>query len=239
MTYLRNEENRVQKRHLQMISDAVSSLDDREAIRWVKHALSIGDGSMEILRAAEQGMRGVGRRYEEHEFFLAGLIMAGEIFRGVMELTLPGLEDEVEGRGAGCVVLGTVAGDIHDIGKDLVGLVFRANGFTVKDLGVNVPPGRFLEAARTLHPDIVGMSGLLSGAFVSMRTTVRLLREHASELDPVPVTIIGGETIDEQVAEYVGADHWTTDAIEGVRICRRVMERSQCLKAVPESVHLD
>lgn len=231
-------EKQLQKRHLQMISDAVSALDDREAIRWVKHAQSIGESSLEIVRAAEQGMHGVGQRYEDQEFFLAGLIMAGEIFRSVMELVLAGLEGEIIGDGTGRVLLGTVAGDIHDIGKDLVGLVFRANGFTVKDLGVNVSPERFLEATRTFSPDIVGMSGLLSGAFTAMRSTVQLLKEHASELDPVPVTIIGGETIDDQVARYVGADYWTIDAIEGVHICQRIMESRQRPVAIPRLMPL-
>jgi methanogenic corrinoid protein MtbC1 len=104
------------------------------------------------------------------------------------------------------VLLGTVAGDIHDIGKNMAALAFRMLGFTVEDLGVNVPPERFLQAARQFKPDIVGMSGLLVVAFDAMQQTITLFREHADELPRMPLLVIGGGTMSEQVARYVGAD---------------------------------
>ncbi|MBC7294586.1 MAG: cobalamin B12-binding domain-containing protein [Thermoleophilia bacterium] len=166
----------------------------------------------------------MGERYDRQEIFLSGLIMAGEIFRGIMELAQPGLETELAGDASGRVLLGTVQGDIHDIGKNMAVLAFRTFGFTVYDLGVNVPPEEFLEAAKSFAPDIVGLSGLISPAFTAMRTTTALLREHQPELNPMPVIVIGGGTIDEEVARYVGADFWTTDAMKGVRICQQVLE---------------
>jgi methanogenic corrinoid protein MtbC1 len=187
--------------------------------------LAAGESSLDIIHAVQDGLRSVGERYERKEIFLAGLIMAGEIFRDVMDLAQAGLEDELSGDASGRVLLGTVAGDIHDIGKNMAALAFRMFGFTVEDLGVNVPPQRFLEAATRFRPDIVGMSGLLLVAFTSMQETIALLKEHAAELDPVPVVVIGGGTINDQVARYVGADLWTDDAMAGVRLCQEALEK--------------
>jgi len=208
----------------QAITAAVAALDEKAAVGLVRDALAAGESSLSIVRAAQEGMQSVGVRYERQEIFLSGLIMAGEIFRGVMELVGPGLEAELVSDASGRVLLGTVAGDIHDIGKNMAALAFRTFGFTVEDLGVNVPAERFVEAARDFVPDIIGLSGLLSVAFTAMRDTVALIKDYAVELARVPITIVGGGTIDEVVAGYIGADHWTTDAMEGVRICQRVME---------------
>jgi methanogenic corrinoid protein MtbC1 len=102
-------------------------------------------------------------------------------------------------------------------------LTLRSFGFSVEDLGVNVPAERFLQAATTDHPDIIGLSGLLTVAFTSMRDTVTLLRDHADEFPTMPLIIIGGGTIDEQVARFVGADLWTSDAMHGVRLCEEAL----------------
>jgi methanogenic corrinoid protein MtbC1 len=209
---------------LDAISAAVADLDDKAVLRLVKEALSAGESSVDVVHAVEAGMRTVGERYEQKDIYLAGLIMAGEIFRSVMELAQPGWENELVGNASGRVLLGTVAGDIHDIGKNMAALALRMFGFTVEDLGVNVPPEIFLEAAKSFRPDIVGLSGLLSVAFTAMRDTVALFREHASDFEAVPIFVIGGGTIDEQVARYVGADLWTDDAMEGVRLCQRALE---------------
>lgn len=214
--------------NMQAISAAVADLDEKTVLRLVKDALAAGENSVDIVHAVQSGMRTVGERYEQQDIYLSGLIMAGEIFRSVMELAQPGLENELEkelvGSASGRVLLGTVAGDIHDIGKNMASLAFRMFGFTVEDLGVNVPPERFLEAAGEFKPDIVGLSGLLSVAFTAMRDTVALFRENASEQSGTPVFVIGGGTIDEYVAGYVGADLWTNDAMEGVRLCQSILE---------------
>jgi dimethylamine corrinoid protein len=209
---------------MQALTAAVAALDDKSARRLVQEAVDRGETTEAIVQATKDGLQEVGERYERQEIFLSGLIMAGEIFRGVMDLVLPDWESEAPSDGgSGKVLLGTVAGDIHDLGKNMASLTFRAFGFTVEDLGVNVPPEDFLEAARHFKPDIIGMSGLLSLAFDSMQETVQLLRAHADELDS-PLLVIGGATIDEHVAGWVGADHWTNDAMEGVRICQRMLE---------------
>jgi methylmalonyl-CoA mutase cobalamin-binding domain/chain len=211
-------------RSLQAIRKAVADLDEQRVLSLVDEALAAGENSGEVVHAIQDGLRTVGERYERKEIYLAGLIMAGEIFRGAMELARPGLEDELAGTAFGRVLLGTVAGDIHDIGKNMAALAFRMLGFTVEDLGVNVPPEKFLEAAQQFKPDIVGMSGLLVVAFDAMQRTVDLFREHADELDVTPLFVIGGGTISEQVARYVGAELWTDDAMEGARRCQKALE---------------
>jgi methanogenic corrinoid protein MtbC1 len=169
----------------------------------------------------------VGERYEKQEYYLSGLILAGEIFREVLSLAQPGLEHELSGEASGRVLLGTVAGDIHDIGKNIVATALQGFGFTVRDLGVDVPAQLFLEAAREFEPDIVGLSGLVSESYHNMRSTVSLLKEHRSELGRMPAIVLGGGTLDEEVRRYVGADSWTTDAMEGVRICQRLTAESR------------
>lgn len=210
---------------METISAAVANLDEKTAIRLVQAALSKGVSSVDIVHAVQAGMRIVGERYEQKDIFLSGLIMAGEIFRRVMELAQPGLENEIVGTASGRVLLGTVAGDIHDIGKNMAALAFRMFGFTVDDLGVNVPPESFLDAAKKTKPDIVGLSGLLLTAFTAMHDTVALLKEHLTSVVPAPIYVIGGGTINEQVARYVGADLWTDDAMEGVRLCQQALEK--------------
>jgi methanogenic corrinoid protein MtbC1 len=209
---------------MERITAAVAALDYTSTLGLVSEALGRGETAVDIVRATLAGLQLVGERYERQEIFLSGLIMAGEIFRGVMEIALPDWESSLHGGASGRVLLGTVEGDIHDLGKNMAALTFRAFGFAVEDLGVDVPPQAFLEAARRDKPDIVGLSGLLTLAFDSMRDTVALLKSHSGELGVVPVMVIGGATIDEHVARYVGADHWTNDAMEGVRLCQRLLE---------------
>ena len=207
------------------ITHAVSQLDEPQALALVDAAVAAAEDPQMIIHAVHDGLRLVGERYERKEIYLAGLIMAGEIFRGSMELVRPGLEEELLGDASGRVLLGTVAGDIHDIGKNMAALAFQMLGFTVQDLGVNVPPERFLEATRQYAPDIVGMSGLLVVAFDAMQKTIALLREHEAELAKVPLYVVGGGTINEQVARYVGADLWSDDAMQGARQCQAALER--------------
>lgn len=169
-------------------------------------------------------MREVGERYECHDYYLSGLIMAGEIFREVMVLTQPSLEDELAGTATGTVLLGTVRGDIHNIGKNVVRVALRSFGFTVEDLGVDVAPEVFVERLEATRPDIVGLSGLVSASYQSMRDTVAQVRTHAERHGRHIPVIIGGGTVNEEVCRYVGADFWTTDALEGVRICQRLTQ---------------
>ena len=164
----------------------------------------------------------IGERYQRQEYYLSGLILAGEIFSEVLATVQPRLESELVGEASGTVLLGTVAGDIHDIGKNLMATMLRSFGFTVHDLGIDVPPSAFVEAALEWSPDIVGLSGLITASFASMKLTTALLKAEP-ELAPPPFVILGGGIVDEVVRDYVGADSWSSNAMEGVRICQRLV----------------
>lgn len=210
----------------------VADLDEQEALSIVRRLLAAGEDPMGIIYECERGMRIVGKRYEEGDYYIAALIMAGEIFRQVVDIVKPQLTAESSEATSGCVLLGTVQGDIHDIGKDVLGMLLACHGFTVHDLGVDVRPERFVEAALEHKPDILGLSGLLTAAYTSMQDTVALLREATSDWSPRPYIIIGGGRVDEEICRYVGADYWTVDAMEGVHLCQRLMvERLQASNA--------
>jgi methanogenic corrinoid protein MtbC1 len=205
------------------IAVAVAALDYNETLRLVGEATDRGVAAVDIVRATQVGLQRVGERYEQQDIFLAGLIMAGEIFRAVMDMVRSDWESSLDGGASGRVLLGTVAGDIHDLGKNMAALTFRTYGFAVEDLGVDVPPEDFVAAARRSRPDVVGLSGLLTVAFDSMRETVQMIRADSAE-GAVPLIVIGGATIDEHIARYIGADQWTNDAMEGVRVCQKLLE---------------
>lgn len=204
----------------------IEELNENAVLDLVHRRLEAGDDPLVIIAEAEAGMRLVGKRHEQGEYFIAGLIMAGHIFSEVMELTLPLVEPRSNGEVVGTVLVGTVQGDIHDLGKSILGLLLRTEGFKVYDLGVDVPPERFLAKVLELRPDIVGLSGLLTQAYDSMKKTISLLRIATTDWPkPLPI-IIGGNQLDEQVRVYVGADYWTNEALDGVRICQKLMKQS-------------
>jgi methylmalonyl-CoA mutase cobalamin-binding domain/chain len=217
---------------LSSITEALIELDEDETLRLVGAALARGGRSLPIVQACEQAMSVIGERYQRQEYYLSGLILAGEIFREVLALAQPGLEREFTRVSSGTVLIGTVAGDIHDIGKNLMASSLRGFGFTVEDLGVDVSPESFSAAAARHRPDIVGLSGLITAAFESMRATTRLLK--AEGATPAPFVILGGGIVDAEVCRFCGADSWTNNAMEGVRICQSVMA-SRRGEGVPES----
>jgi methanogenic corrinoid protein MtbC1 len=198
---------------------AISDLQEETALALVRQRLAAGDDPLRIIEACQEGMRQVGLRYEQREYYLAGLIMAGEIFSQVMELLRPVVERQVSGPASGCILLGTVKGDIHDLGKNIVNMLLSCHHFAVHDLGVDVSPAYFAQQAAQVQPDIVGLSGLLTSAYDAMRETVTLLRAQGYH-GPI---IIGGGQISEEVCQYVGADYWTTDAVRGVELCKELV----------------
>jgi methanogenic corrinoid protein MtbC1 len=198
---------------------AISDLQEEATLTLVRQRLDADDDPLLIMQDCREGMRQVGLRYERNEYFLAGLIMAGEIFRQVMELLQPVVERQVSGHASGRILLGTVQGDIHDLGKNIVNMLLSCHSFVVHDLGVDVSPTVFAEQAARLEPHLVGLSGLLTSSFDAMRETVALLRARGYQR---PI-IVGGGQLSEKVCQYVGADHWTTDAVTGVEMCQRLV----------------
>jgi methanogenic corrinoid protein MtbC1 len=170
-------------------------------------------------------MRAVGQCYEQGEYFVAGLIMSGEIFREVVELVKPLLEQRPAGQVSGSVLVGTVSGDIHDIGKNIFGMLLTCHGFKVIDLGVDVPPEMFAAKVVETQPDIVGLSGLITASFETMKETIAALRHEAEEHKLSFPIIIGGSMVDDQVCQYVDADYWMTDAMAGVRLCEELLSK--------------
>jgi dimethylamine corrinoid protein len=149
--------------------------------------------------------------------------MAGEIFREAMDLLRPVIKIRFSGNDTGTILLGTVRGDIHDIGKNSLSMLLSSYGFTVHDLGVDVQPVEFLLEAIQVKPDIIGLSGLLTSSFDAMKETINIIRLSGEDgISTLPI-IIGGNQLSQQVCQYVGADHWVTDAMTGVRICQQLL----------------
>ncbi|MGE5839209.1 MAG: B12-binding domain-containing protein, partial [Deltaproteobacteria bacterium] len=159
------------------------------------------------------------RRFEKGVYFLPHLMMAGEMLRQISSLIKPLIQEQKSGAQGGKVLIGTVEGDIHDIGKNIVIFLLEANGFQVRDIGINQKPSSFVEAIKEFQPRVVGMSGLLTLAFDSMKKTVQAI-EAAGLRDKVKI-MIGGGVVTEKIKDYSGADAYAPDAMAGVRLCKQ------------------
>ena len=202
----------------------VADLNENKVLALVEQWVAQGHDPLAIIEDCQEGLRQVGERYERQEYYLSGLIMGGEIFREVMELVQPIIQEKFTGKESGVILLGTVQGDIHDIGKNNLSMLLTCYGFSVHDLGVDVPPSEFLQQAAQLRPDIIGLSGLLTTSYDAMKETIDLLRaSDEAALRTVPI-IIGGNQLNEQVCQYVGADYWLNDAMSGVRLCQKLLQ---------------
>ncbi|MBN2059881.1 MAG: cobalamin-dependent protein [Deltaproteobacteria bacterium] len=206
----------------------MADLQEESVLDLVKKRLADGIDPLQIIDFCHKGVHLVGERYERGIYFLSGLIMAGEIMREVGALTLPLIERNMGEGNPGRLVLGTVEGDIHFIGKDIFKVLIQCHGFTVHDLGVDVSPGRFLSAIKEFNPDIIGLSCLVGSAYHKIGETITLLRENVSSKYALKKYILGG-LIDERICKKVEADYWVKDAMEGVRICQRIMKSNKTI----------
>ena len=215
--------NSAQELFIQQLSD----LQEDAILNAVQTRLEQKEDPLAIIEDAQEGMRRVGLRYEQGEYFLSALIMAAEIFREIMEIVQPVVvETQKSSTGSGIVLLGTVQGDIHDIGKNIISILASCHGFIVHDLGVDVPPEVFVAQAEALKPDLVGLSGLITASFDAMAQTIALLRQVEARIGrPMPI-IIGGSQIDEQICSYVGADYWVRSAMDGILLFQRLLPTS-------------
>ena len=196
---------------------AIADMEEEEAIRLVRAMLDAGADPQDILDATKEALLLVGTRYEAKEYFLPELIIAGDLMKEVAALVKPKLVERAAGRATrGKVVIGTVEGDIHDIGKDIVIFMLDDNNFEVIDLGVDVPAAVFVDKVRETQPAVVGLSGFLTLAFDQMRATVDALA--AAGLRNSVKIMIGGAIMDQSVADYVGADAYGSDAQAAVRL---------------------
>ena len=193
------------------ITEAIVNMDEAAALRLVEEKLASGADPVEVLEECRRGMFAVGERFEKGEMYLSELFMASEMFNQITARVKPLLGKAEQKRGK--IVIGTVEGDVHDIGKNIFTSLLEAEGFEVVDLGVDVPPSRFVEAIREHHPEIVGMSSLLSTSLDAVKRTVDAIEE-AGLRDKVRI-IVGGGRIDEQAAEYIVPDAYTDNASHG------------------------
>ncbi len=208
---------------LATVRSMLGDLEEDRLLEAVRSCISAGDEPMSIVEACREGMEEVGRRFSEGEYFVSELIVSAELFNSVMALIAPKLSGSADGGAKTKVVIGTVKGDVHDIGKDIVVAMLRCNGFDVYDVGVDATPEAFVEKVKETGARIVGLSGLLTVAFASMEETIKALR--AEGLDAR--VMIGGGMTDEMVRQKVGADAWGHDAMEAVRLARKFSEVRQ------------
>ena len=205
-----------------MAEDLVNTLADlkeEEAIKLTKDRMGTSEDPLKILDDARRGMEIVGKRFAHSKYFIPDLVYAGEILREITDLVRPKLSTSAEIKRLGKVIMGTVAGDIHDIGKDIVVFMLDVNGFEVYDLGVDVPVQKFVEKIRESSAPIVGLSGFLTLAFDSMKKTVEAITA-AGLRDKVKI-MIGGGQVDEEIRKYTGADAYGKDAMAGVSFAKK------------------
>lgn len=201
---------------------ALADLREEDTLNIVEERLSAGADPADILEKARKAMELVGKRFSTGEYFMPELVYAGEILKRITEVVKPKLKGAFEVQRIGKCIIGTVAGDIHDIGKDIVIFMLDVNGFEVYDLGIDVPAQKFVDTIKETDAKIVGLSGFLTLAFDSMKETIESINA-AGLRDHVKI-MIGGGQIDEVVKEYTGADAYGRDAVAAVTLARKWLE---------------
>jgi methanogenic corrinoid protein MtbC1 len=193
---------------------AITEMREADALKITQEMLDAGTSPLEILDTCRKGLEAVGQLFEEGTYFLPELLLAGEMMNQISEILKPKLAETPGREHQGKVLIGTVEGDIHDIGKNIVSFMLDVNGFEVVDLGVDVPPQKFVEAIQDSKPQVVALSGFLTLSFEAMKNTVAAI-ESAGLRDQVKI-MIGGGQVNEEVNEYAGADGYGKDAVAGI-----------------------
>ncbi|QOJ31849.1 MAG: cobalamin B12-binding domain-containing protein [Gammaproteobacteria bacterium] len=204
------------KRLITLLAD----MEEEPALALARQMLDAGYDPLQMLALCRQAMDIVGARYEAEEYFLTELMLAGEMLTEISAMARPliiGDAGAAESAARASVVIGTVKGDLHDIGKNIVSFMLEIAGYRVIDLGVDVPAQRFLEAIRANRPAVVGLSGFLTLAFDSMKDIIESFREAGVRGDFK--VMIGGGQVDERVCEFTHADAFGRSAVEAVALC--------------------
>ncbi len=196
----------------------MANLREEEALSLVRERLGAGEDPLKIVDDSRKAMEIVGNRFASGEYFIPDLIYSGEILREISEIVKPKLDRLTKTGRLGKFVIGTVSGDIHDIGKNIVAFMLDVNGFEVYDIGVDIPPQKFVEKIKEVRPDIVGLSGFLTLAFDSMKETVEAIKA-AGLRDKVKI-MIGGGQMDDEIRKYSGADAYRPDAMAAVILAK-------------------
>ena len=201
----------------QELIHAITEMQEEEALKIAQKLLDDGVDPLDILDDCRAAMEVIGKRFECGEAFIPELMLAGEMLTQISEVIKPHIQQEAASAKLGKIVLGTVQGDIHDIAKDIVGFMLDLNGFEVTDLGVDVPPAKFVEAVKKTGATIVGLSGFLTLAYEPMKATVAALKEAGLDVK----VMIGGGQVDEQIRQYTGADAYGKDAMAAVALAKQ------------------
>lgn len=188
-----------------------------------KMLLEEGANPLRVLELCRNAMDIVGKRFEQGEYFLPELVLAGEMLENIGVIAKPLIKQAPGGepKRLAKVLIGTVHGDLHDIGKNIVTFMLDINGFEVKDIGIDVPVKTFIDEIGQFKPDVVGLSGFLTLAFDSMKETIEAIQD-AGLRDKLKI-MIGGGQVDEVVRNYTGADAFGTNAIDAVSLCKNWM----------------
>jgi len=200
------------------LKEAVIELREDDALRIAREALEGGADPLSIVAACREAMEVIGQRFADGQAFIPELIMAGEIMQGVTTELKPYLKAGAAGEKLGTVVMCTVQGDIHDIGKDIVVTMLDIAGFNVIDLGVDVPVAKVVDTVRESKAQVLGLSGLLTVAFESMKATVAAI--DAAGLRGDVKIMLGGAPVTDAVVEFAGADAWGKDAVVAVELAK-------------------
>lgn len=200
------------------LTNAIADLQEEEALKIANEKLSRGEDPKAILDDCKSGLEIVGKRFSTGEYFVPDLIYSGEIFRQIADIVKPKLKSTAQSQKIGKVIVGTVAGDIHDIGKDIVVFMLDVNGFEVYDLGIDVPVQKFIDKMKETKAPVIALSGFLTLAFDAMKETIDAMKQ-AGLRDTVKV-MIGGGQIDEEIKKYTGADAWGKDAMTAVTLAK-------------------
>jgi methanogenic corrinoid protein MtbC1 len=203
----------------EQLVNAIADMKEEEALKLAQDMLDAGEDPQTVLEAGKEAMAVVGDRYECGDYFLPELIIAGDMLKAIGDMVKPKLQAQAtQSKPLGKIVLGTVAGDIHDLGKDVVGFMLDVNNFDVHDLGVDVAAEKFVQAIQEVKPEIVGLSSFLTLGFDQMKTTVEAIKE-AGLRDSVKI-MIGGAIMDDGAAKYIGADAYGADATAAVKLAK-------------------
>ncbi len=203
------------------LAQALANLEEKKVYELIEKQIAEGVNPLEIIQECNDGMIKVGELFSEQKYFISQLIFSAEILKQVMKKLDPHLAGIQTSGGSGeKVIIGTVKGDIHDIGKDIVITLLKGSGFDVIDLGVDVPTEKFVEAVKNSDAKVLGLSALLNFTYPVMKEVVDAVNA-AGLRDKVKI-IVGGTPVNEQVREYAGADYYALDAVAGVRICKEI-----------------
>jgi len=198
---------------------AIAEMEEQQALDLAADLLAKKTDPLVILDDCRAAMEIVGQRFEAGTYFLPELLLAGEMLAQITDLVKPKLKKTQAMQRHGKVLIGTVKGDIHDIGKNIVTFMLDVNGFEVRDLGVDVPPEKFVEAIREFQPEVVGLSGFLTLAYEAMKDTIECVKSSGLR-DNVRI-MIGGGQVSEEIRTYTGADAYGRDAMAGVTLARQ------------------